>query len=63
MIKVKFRNENISFVVFTEDSKIGNVIKNLLTGKASVSNDIPITLMKKIIDSYCPKLKQIMNGI
>ena len=45
-----------SFEVFTEDN-FANAIKNLSTGKANVSNDIPISIMK---ESICPKLTSIM---
>ena len=27
----------------------------------SVSNNIPVSIMKETIDPYCPKLTQIMN--
>ena len=50
----------MSFEVFTEDA-IANVIKNLPTGKASVSNDIPISIMKETIHAYCPKITKIIN--
>ena len=60
MIKTKFGKENFSFKIFTEDA-VANVIKNLPTGKASVSNDIPVSIMKETIDAYCPKLTQIMD--
>ena len=56
MIKVKLGNENS----FTEET-VANAIKNLSTGKANVSNDIPVSIMKKAIDAYCPKLTQIMS--
>ena len=45
MIKGKFGNESFSFEVFSEDT-VTNAIKNLLTGKASVSNDILVSIMK-----------------
>ena len=45
MIKGKFGNESFSFEVFTEDT-VTNAIKKLLTGKASVSNDILVSIMK-----------------
>ena len=40
---------------------VANAIKNLPTGKASVSNDITVSIMKEAIYAYCPKLTQIMN--
>ena len=60
MIKAKFGNENFSFEVFIEDT-VANAIKNLATGKTSVSNHISVSIMKETIDAYCPKLTQIMN--
>ena len=38
-----------------------NAVKNLPAGKTSVSNDIPVSIMKATIDTYCLKLKQVMN--
>ena len=60
MIKTKFRKEKFSFEVFTEDV-VGNAIKNLPTGKASVSNDILVSIMKETIDACRLKLTQIMD--
>ena len=60
MIKMKFGNENFSFEDFTEDT-VANSIKNLPTGKASVSNDTPVSIMKETTVTYCPKLTQIIN--
>ena len=54
MIKKKFWKENFSFEVFTEGT-VAHAIKNLPTSKASVSNDIPVSIMKEIIDTYCHK--------
>ena len=34
---------------------------NLPTGKASVSNDIPVSIMKATTIAYYPKLMQVMN--
>ena len=60
MIKVKFGNGNFSFEAFFEDTA-ANAIKNLTTCKTSVSNDIPVSIMKETIYAYCPKLTQTMN--
>ena len=60
IIKKKSGKENFSFEAFTEDT-VANAFKNLPTGKASVSNDIPVFIMKETIDAYCPKLIKIMN--
>ena len=48
MIKVELGKENFSLEVFTEDT-VANAIKNLPTGKASISNDIPVSIMKLLI--------------
>ena len=40
---------------------IANALKNLLAGKASVSNDISVSIITETIDAYCQKLTQIMN--
>ena len=40
---------------------IANATKNLPTGKASVSNDIPVSIIKETIDACCKDLTQIMN--
>ena len=37
------------------------MLKNLLTGKASVSNNISVSIIKETIHAYCQKLTQIMN--
>ena len=55
---MKFEKEDFYFEVFTIDA-VANAIKNLPTGKVSVSNDIPVSIMKET--KYCPKLTQIMN--
>ena len=61
MMKEKFGNEDFSFDVFTEGT-VANAIKNPTTAKASVSNDILVSIMKETIDAYCPKRRQITNG-
>ena len=60
MIKTKFLKLNFPFEIFTEDA-VANAIKNLPTGMTSVSNNIPVSIMKEAIEPYCPKLTQIMN--
>ena len=62
MIKMRFGKGNVSFEVFTEDT-VANAINNLRTGKATVSNYIPVSIMKETIDSHCPKLTQILNDL
>ena len=46
---MKFGNENFSFEVFAEETA-ANAIKNPPTGKTSVSNDIPVSIMEKTIE-------------
>ena len=60
MVKMKLGKEDLSFKFFIEDTFV-NAIKNLSTGKANVSNHIPVSIMKETIDAYCPKLIQIIN--
>ena len=38
-----------------------DAIKKLPSNKASVSNDIPISLMKQFANCYCEKLTNILN--
>ena len=47
-------------IIFVEDA-VATTIKNLPTGKASVSNDIPVFIIKETIDVYSQKITQIMN--
>ena len=35
--------------------------KKLPSNKASISNDIPVSIMKKIANCYCEKLTNILN--
>ena len=46
--------------VFAE-GEVGNRIKNLPPREARVSNNIPISTIKKAFDLYYPKIKQIRN--
>ena len=46
--------------VFTEDT-VANAINNLPTGKVNVSNDIPVFIIRKTIDAYCPNSIHTMN--
>ena len=50
MVKTKFGKENFSFEVFNEDT-FENAKKNLPTGKTSVSNNNPVSIMKETIDA------------
>lgn len=42
---------HFSFEVFPVN-KVANTIENLLTGKTSVPTDIPVYIVKEIIDVY-----------
>ena len=46
--------------VFTEDT-VANAINNLPTGKVNVSNDIPVSIIRKTTDAYCPNSIHTMN--
>ena len=62
MIKVEIGNEDFSLKSLLKiHLQMQLRVKNLSTGKASVSNDTPVSIMKKTIDAYCPNLTQIMN--
>ena len=49
--------------VFKPVSKkdIIDAIKKLPSNKASISNDIPISVMKQFVNCYCEKLTNILN--
>ena len=55
-----FGNEN-SFFEFVIEDKVATGIKNIPICKASVSNDIPVSIMKETIDAHCPKVTEIRN--
>ena len=38
-----------------------DAIKKLLSNKASISNDIPVSVMKQFANCYCEKLTNILN--
>ena len=42
-------------------SGIINAIKKLPSNKASVSNDIPVSVMKQFVNCYCEKLTNILK--
>ena len=49
--------------VFKPVSKndIIDAIKKLPSNKASISNDIPVSVMKQFVNCYCEKLTNILN--
>ena len=60
LIREHFGNGSFSF---SPVSKIGiiSAIKKLSSNKASISNDIPFSLMKQFANRYCEKLTNILK--
>ena len=60
-IKEKCRDDHFSFNLFTEKVVV-NVIFELSTNKACMSNDIPMSISKQSVHVYCTKLTNIINN-
>ena len=61
-IKKKFGNKNVSFeTVSTKD--VLNLIKELPGIKDTVSNDIPVSLLKQYVSTCCKKLTDILISV
>ena len=61
-IKKKFGNKNVSFeTVSTKD--VLNLIKELPGIKDTVSNDIPVSLLKQYVSACCKKLTDILISV
>ena len=60
LIKELFGNGSLSFKPVTKNDII-SAIKKLPSNKASISNDIPISVMKQFANCYCEKLTNILN--
>ena len=60
---IKMHFENVSFA-FKQASKndIVSAIKNLPSNKVSISNNIPVSVMKQIANCYCEKIVNILNN-
>ena len=60
-IKEKFKNDYFPFEPFTE-KEVTNVILELPTNKASLSDDIPISISKQSVHVQCTKLTSVMSN-
>ena len=60
-IKEKFKNDYFPFEPFTE-KEVTNVILELPTNKASLSDGIPIAISKQSVHVQCTKLTIVMNN-
>ena len=60
-IKEKFGNENFSFETFSKKYVL-NLIKQLPENKATVSNDVPVSVLKESVFPYYEKLTDIFNN-
>ena len=60
LIKGHFGNRSFWFKPVSNNDII-SAIKKLPPNKASVSNDIPISVMKQFANCYCEKLTNILN--
>ena len=61
-LKKKFGNKNVSFeTVSTKD--VLNLIKELPGIKDTVSNDIPVSLLKQYVSTCCKKLTDILISV
>ena len=60
-IKENFGNENFSFEAVSKKG-ILDLIKKLLGSKATVSNYIPVSVLKESVSAYYEKLTDILNN-
>ena len=60
-IKEKFKDDYFPFEPFTEE-EVTNVILELPTNKASLSDDIPISISKQSVHVQCTKLTSVMSN-
>ena len=60
LIKEHFGNESFSFKPVSKN-RIINAVKKLPSNKASISNDIPVSVMKHFANCYCEKLTNILK--
>ena len=60
LIKEHFGNWSFSLNAVSKNGII-SAIKKLTSNKASVSNDIPVSVMKQFANCYCEKLTNILN--
>ena len=59
-IKENFGNETFSFETISKKDVL-NLIKQLPGNKATVSNDIPVSVLKESVSAYYEKLTDILN--
>ena len=59
-MKENFGNETFSFETISREDFL-DLIKQLPGNKATVSNDIPVSLLKKSVSAYYEKLTGIFN--
>ena len=59
-IKENFCKENFSFETISKKDGL-NLIKQLPGKKATVSNDIPVSVLKESVPAYYEKLTDIFN--
>ena len=60
-IKENFGNETFSFETISKKDVL-NLIKQLPGNKATVSNDIPVSVLKESVSAYYEKLTDIFNN-
>ena len=60
LIRENYSGGSFSFKSISTDDIIEGV-KKLPSNKASISNDIPITIIKSFVHCYCKKLASIFN--
>ena len=60
LIRENYSGERFSFKSISKDDII-EALKKLLADKASISNDIPISVIKNFATCYCEKLASIFN--
>ena len=60
LIRENYGDESFSFKSISKDD-ITEPVKKLPSNKASISNDIPISIIKNFVNCYCEKLASIFN--
>ena len=60
LIRENYGGESFSFKSISKDDII-EAVKKLSSNKASISNDIPISIIKNFATCYCKKLASIFN--
>ena len=60
IIRENYGGESFSFKSISKDHTI-EAAKKLPSNKASISNDIPISIIKNFATCYCEKLASIFN--